>query len=239
MPQRSSDVAETFASNALLVGVASVLAIGLGALFVGYKSMFMLLGIVLIMGGALGLAYVFKQTRQIKQITSNDIVCPYCSAKNIFTEPPTESVTCQECSRLIPIFEGRILKVSQVRCGYCRHLNYYNEHSVGLICENCDREIPIATADGELQSGAFHKFVVKDDTAVYDLVLRSPGPKVEEVIPVLQQMLALNRNQVKQMLEETPVTLLTGIPKMKAEMLTAQLQAHDADARFEETKMQV
>jgi 4'-phosphopantetheinyl transferase EntD len=44
-------------------------------------------------------------------------------------------------------------------------------------------------------------------------------------------MLALNRNQVKQMLEEVPITLLTGIPRMKAEMLQAQLAAHQAHAQ--------
>jgi len=43
-------------------------------------------------------------------------------------------------------------------------------------------------------------------------------------------MLALNRNQVKQMLDETPVTLLTGITKRKALILQAQLASHDAIA---------
>jgi 4'-phosphopantetheinyl transferase EntD len=42
----------------------------------------------------------------------------------------------------------------------------------------------------------------------------------------------LNRNQVKQMLDELPVTLLTGIPRMKAEFLQAQLTANDAVAEF-------
>jgi hypothetical protein len=45
-------------------------------------------------------------------------------------------------------------------------------------------------------------------------------------------MLALNRNQVKQMLEELPVTLLTGIPRRKAEMLKAQLTIHDGIAEM-------
>lgn len=239
MPERSSDVVENFASNALMISLGSLGAIALGALFVSYRSMFMILGILLILMGVAGLVYAVKLTRQIKGVSSNDLTCPYCAAKNYYTEAPKESVTCAECSRLIPIFEGRILKVSQVRCGYCRHLNYYNEHSVGLICENCNREIPIATDSGELASAAFKKFVVTDDTAVYDLVLKDAGPKDEEVISVLQSMLALNRNQVKQMLEETPVVLLTGIPKMKAEMLCAQLTAHDAVASFNETQMQV
>jgi hypothetical protein len=45
-------------------------------------------------------------------------------------------------------------------------------------------------------------------------------------------MLALNRNQVKQMLDELPVTMLTGITKKKAEMLQAQLSIHDGEAEI-------
>ena len=43
-------------------------------------------------------------------------------------------------------------------------------------------------------------------------------------------MLAMNRNQVKQMLEEAPVVLLTGIPKKKAELLKAQIEMHHGKA---------
>ena len=63
-------------------------------------------------------------------------------------------------------------------------------------------------------------------------MLISYGHKTEEVINTLQHMLALNRNQVKAMLEDLPVTLLTGIPRKKAEMLKAQLATHDAAADF-------
>jgi hypothetical protein len=42
----------------------------------------------------------------------------------------------------------------------------------------------------------------------------------------------LNRNQVKQMLDELPVTVLTGITRKKAEMLKAQLTMHDAGVEF-------
>jgi hypothetical protein len=45
-------------------------------------------------------------------------------------------------------------------------------------------------------------------------------------------MLALNRNHVKQMFDELPVTLLTGIPRMKAELLQAQLATHGGFAEF-------
>ncbi|MCE9557511.1 MAG: ribosomal protein L7/L12 [Armatimonadetes bacterium] len=139
---------------------------------------------------------------------------------------------------MIPVQDGKILAVQQVRCGFCNHLNYYNETSVGLICEECDREIPIATVDGQLAPKSFHMFTRHDDDKYYDLVLLEAGKKTEEVISCLQHMLALNRNQVKQMLDELPVTLLTGINKMKADMLNAQLSAHDAVGQVAESKEQ-
>jgi hypothetical protein len=38
--------------------------------------------------------------------------------------------------------------------------------------------------------------------------------------------MSLNRNQVKQMMEAAPVTMFTGIPKMKAEAIQGQLRGH-------------
>ncbi len=75
-------------------------------------------------------------------------------------------------------------------------------------------------------------FAVVDDDDMYELVLTGAGHKEEELIQVLQQMLALNRNQVKQMLEEIPVTLLTGINRRKAELLKAQITVHDGQVEF-------
>ncbi|MFX9012007.1 hypothetical protein ABTN18_19845, partial [Acinetobacter baumannii] len=62
------------------------------------------------------------------------------------------------------------------------------------------------------------------------------GPKTEEMIDCLQHMLALNRNQVKQMFDELPVTLLTGIPKKKAELLSAQISSHGGTADISPSK---
>jgi hypothetical protein len=75
-------------------------------------------------------------------------------------------------------------------------------------------------------------FAVVDDDNLYELILIAHGHKTEELINALQHMLALNRNQVKQMLTELPVTLLTGIPRRKAEMLTAQLSIHEGLAEM-------
>ncbi len=52
------------------------------------------------------------------------------------------------------------------------------------------------------------------------------------MIQALQHMLALNRNQVKNMLNELPVTVLTGITRKKAEMLKAQLSIYEGEVEF-------
>ena len=67
---------------------------------------------------------------------------------------------------------------------------------------------------------------------MYEFILVAHGHKTEDLIESLQRMLALNRNQVKQMLQELPVTLLTGITRQKAEMLQAQLALHEAATEF-------
>jgi hypothetical protein len=75
-------------------------------------------------------------------------------------------------------------------------------------------------------------YAVTDDDRLYELVLTGTGHKNEELIASLQHMLALNRNQVKQMLSELPVAILTGISRKKAEMIQAQLSIHDGVAEF-------
>jgi ribosomal protein L7/L12 len=119
----------------------------------------------------------------------------------------------------------------QVRCGSCNALNFYSEKSEVLLCEECNREISISLDDDRAPKRI--AYARRDDDKLYELVLLSNGGhKTEELISALQHMLALNRNQVKQMLDELPVTLLSGIPRMKAEMLQTQLTANDAVAEF-------
>jgi ribosomal protein L7/L12 len=160
------------------------------------------------------------------------VACPYCEQINVLTEKPNAGFTCIHCARVIPVEpDGTILPVFQVRCGYCNSLNYYNEKSEALICEVCDREIPIST-NAETPRNLPRSFTIHDDDNLYELVLVDAGNKTEEVIKVLQQMLALNRSQVKQVIADAPVTLLTGITRKKAEMLQIQLGVHDASAEF-------
>jgi len=181
--------------------------------------------------GTIGIAcfgYAFYRAIEVRKVTSVAYTCPYCGVINELTEVAVADFTCVECHRLVPIIDGEIIDIAEVRCGYCNALNYYSAKSEFLICEECDREIPIHT-DEPTKVAPTYMFR-DDDESAYELVLSSPGPKTEEVIACLQQMLALNRNQVKQMLDETPVTLLTGITKRKALILQAQLASHDAIA---------
>ncbi|MBS1706413.1 MAG: hypothetical protein JST40_11090 [Armatimonadetes bacterium] len=235
--QRRSDVVETYSVLMLQYGIGGVVAVLLGGLMVYYRGMLMYLGILLLLAGLAALGYAIFCYNECRKVPPGTVIsCPYCHAKNTYTDTPADDQTCTECHRLMPIVEGRVLRVSQVRCGFCNTLNYYSEKSVGLICESCDREIPIAVAEGQSGSAAAHTYSFKQDTARYDLVLREGNAKSEQLIQHLQHLLALNRNQVKEILGNLPATLLTGIPRMKAEMLQKDLSHMDAVAEFSESR---
>lgn len=229
--QRSSDVRESTWADAFLYLGPGVLSLLVGVFGLWYKGGFIGLGYVgIALGSCLTIYGLFKGL-QARKVGSQRLDCVYCGLANYLAGPPEFDFRCEHCNRMIPIENGRPLPVSQVRCGFCNHLNYYSEKTEVLLCENCNRDVPISVDDDRPRKQAPRGFAVQDDDRLYELRLISGGPKVEEVIPVLQRMLALNRAQVKQLLEDAPVTLLTGIPKMKAEMLTAQLTAHEAVAQ--------
>lgn len=237
--ERSSSVKEQYVQRALMAGVPGLILIGVGVVLFLYQQSqggaLVPLSVVLMLIGVICLVYMATQLAAMKKVPSFPLVCPFCKHRNEFMEPALSDVRCDGCQRQIPIIEGRILQVWQVRCGFCNHLNYYSEKSTGLLCEECNREVPISTADGSAPKAkaAFDAYARHDDDRPYDLVLEDAGAKGEDLVACLQHMLALNRNQVKDMLEETPITLLTGIPKKKAELLKAQIEMHHgrADAR--------
>ena len=228
---RSSNIREIRAQRAILALVPGGLGLAFAFLLFFYASGWTegLRWVMLILSVA-AIVYGLWQLTELRKITSYTIVCPFCQGKNVFTDEPMSDVRCDHCNRDIPIVNGTQLKVFQVRCGYCNALNWYSGKSTGLICEQCDREIPIATDDENAPSKAFHAFARHDDDAPYNLVLLDPGPKHEEMIPVLQKMLALNRNQVKDLMDDVPMVLLQGVPKKKAELMAAQIQAHGGRA---------
>lgn len=229
--QRSSDVVEAHSERAVMAGIggAILLAIGIVLFLFRGDGMFTILSVMLLTGGAAAVLYAIYCAMQTRKVTNFEVVCPYCSTKVNLLTAPDRDVSCRSCLRMIPIVDGKPIKVTQVRCGYCNALNYYSDKTIGLLCEECNHEIPIARADGQM---GHSRFAVVDDDKTYELRLVAFDHVTEELISSLQQSLALNRNQVKQMLEELPCTLLTGIPKRKAEMLSAQLSVHGASCQF-------
>lgn len=227
--RRTSDAKEDVAFRAVVCLAPGLLALSLSIYLIVYDNAWTVgLKWVTLIASAAGMGYGIYHLLQFRKIKSNDIVCPFCEAYNVFTERPMEDVRCSECNREIPLLDGNIVKVFQVRCGFCNALNWYSEKSTGLICEECDRTIPISTSVDA--SPALKTFTRQDDNQPYDLVLTDCGRKSEELIPILQQMLALNRNHVKSIIDEIPVVLLQGVPKRKADMLATQIQVHGGSA---------
>lgn len=229
---RSSNIKEQLGQRALFAIVPGIVGLALGCTLVAYRGMFVALGYLLILMAVAAIVYGAIQFSHMRKITSFPVKCPFCNHKNDFSEEPAEDVRCEGCQRSIPIEAGRILAVEQVRCGFCNHLNYYSEKSTGLICENCNRVVPIANDNENRSKTTFEHYTIQDDDRPYDLILNLGSANNEELVSTLQQMLALNRNQVRQMFDELPVTLLTGIPKKKAELLKAQIDMHNGTAEF-------
>lgn len=231
--QRYSDVIERISEKAFYFFIGAVPCGAIGAILFKYRGDGMFLGLawVLVIAAVLLVLFGLFVVSQTRKVTSFSIECPICTEVNELTEKPEdEDVTCVACNHRIPIKDGKVLPVMQVRCGFCNSLNYYSDKTDLLICETCNHEIPIHQEEGRPVKHLPKGFAVVDDNMLYELVLVDPGKAGEDLVKALQTMLALNRNQVKDLLEETPVTLLQGITRMKADMLTAQLNVHGATA---------
>lgn len=234
---KTSDVIEERSEVALEYVLGGIVVLLLGLLLFRYNDYkygeyIKVASYVFIAAGIASAAYGFSRAWKVREVPGIGVECCYCKKINKVTEAPTSDFLCGYCNRSIPILDGTVMPVFQVRCGYCNELNYYNAKTEVLICEKCDHEIPIAQEEGKAKKHLPRGFVVQEDPNLYDLVLVETGPKSEELIPVLQHMLALNRKQVKEIMEEVPAVLLTGITFKKAEMLAAQLAAHDAKAQY-------
>lgn len=226
--EKAGERQEIHAQHAFMAIVPAVLCLIAGTtLNKWFQSWFPLFAPLLIGFGIILAIYALIQFVLSKFVNEIEVTCPYCKEKNLLVKTPESEFRCDSCQRMIPAEKGLLLQVFEVRCGYCNALNYYHEKSTGLICEGCNRVIPIANEESEDgPTKAFEMFSIHDDEDVYDLGLVDPGPKTEEMIDCLQHMLALNRNQVKQMFDELPVTLLTGVPKKKADLLSVQINSH-------------
>jgi ribosomal protein S27AE len=176
----------------------------------------------------------FQGTR----VASYTATCPYCGHDTEFIEEPKDDFTCGECHRRVPVQDGKVLDITGIRCGFCGALNFMSDKTQVLICEECDREIPLLDAKtGEMRHAA-KGFARADDESQYELVLVGiPKDKAaqDSLISTLQHMLAMTRNQVKEMFDSMPAVLLKGINRRKAEMLRAQIEAADGTADLRPT----
>lgn len=233
MANRVSDIIEGIGEQALTFGGLGILSLAAGLLFRRYSGGYLDgLSWVLILAGVGGIGFAIYRSITGTRIDRELVECVYCQTKNEFTSFPDEDFRCSSCNRLVPVANGKVMPVFQVRCGYCNTLNYYSEKTEVLICEECDREIPIAREDGRPTKHLMKAYSYQEDDKLYELILTGTGTKNEELIASLQHILALNRNQVKQMLSELPVTILTGISRKKAEMIQAQLSINEGVSEF-------
>lgn len=222
-PIRRSDIAESDIEKGLYwLGGAVGLAV-VGFLVYSYAIKHAVVGIAFILLTVTALGFAISEFYRVKKIPVVKVRCPYCNAASEFLETPKSDFTCQECHRRVAVDNGRILDVIEVKCGFCGSLQRFSERTEVALCEDCDHEIPLASSPtGEMRHMA-RGMAVEDDTKPYDLILIEPGTRMEEVTNNLQRVLALNRPQVKAILDQLPATLLTGVPKRKAQMLSDEL----------------
>ncbi len=233
--QRTSDLIELIAERAITFAFGGLVGLGISGVLLYYRGqtgMFVPLAVVLIVISLPLTLYSIYEATKIRKVSAHAVLCPFCEHNNQLVEAPESDINCRSCNRMVPITDGKILPVDQVRCGFCNALNYYSEKTEVLLCEECNHEIPIAGDDSKPTKSMPSFYAVQDDDSLYELVLVAHGYKTEDLINALQHMLALNRSQVKQILGELPAVLLTGINRKKAEMLKAQLSIHDGLAEF-------
>jgi hypothetical protein len=230
--ERSTDLVEERSETAVLWGGGGIALMAIGAIFWYFQRdggsliYFGMLMTVLGLGCASYAGYSLMQIRKVQHFGYD---CPYCKAKNRLAAEPETDFICIDCHRLIPVRDRKVLPVHRVVCGYCKEPSFYSDKTNVLLCENCNHEIPITKADGSV---AHSRFAVQEDNRTYELSITGYEHATEELVSCLQHMLALNRNQVKDLLTSLPVVLLTGIPKKKAEMLAAQLASNGAAADY-------
>jgi ribosomal protein S27E len=233
--QYAEDVKEKITTQVILILIPGLLMLMAGILmtFVYPGSLGAGLGWVLLLAGIGLTGFGFHTMFKAKGVTEYRLDCPFCGATNVLTDQPDGDIRCTDCQRMVPILNGLVLRVFQVRCGYCQHLNYYSEKSSILICENCDSEIPIAADVEAPAASVIHQYARQEDTNLYDLVLLETDNRTEKLIGCLQAMLALNRNQIKKILEAAPATLYREIPKKKAELLLRDIEAAGGRATYQ------
>src|SRR5476651_2541183 len=170
---RASDVIEILAERSLMIGIAGLSSLAIGALLIRYKGQGYLSGLITVLFavGAIGVCLSTYFAFQVRKVTTHDIKCPFCEDSNVLVDAPGEDFPCVKCNRMIPIIEGKTIPVAQVRCGYCNELNFYSQKTEVLLCEKCNHEIPISVDENGPKKKIPASFVVTDDEALYELQL--------------------------------------------------------------------
>lgn len=220
MPQRSSDIVETYLARTLGVGALAVVFLALGGVMFAFRGdSGTPLAVVLLLIGVGCLAYALYSFVKSRAVSSYKMECPMCGATNGFESAPESDVVCRQCHRTIPIEKGVVLPLKQISCGACQESNWYSDHTKILICEACGREIAIARPGGEF--GA--TYAVQDDARPYEVVLVAFEHATDELIEALQHRLGTNRSHVRTLLTDLPSVVLTNVPRQKAELLRSEL----------------
>lgn len=232
--QRSSDIFEVIAEHTILFMGSGIAVTAFGYLLYRYRGEGTLLPLsfVLMFIGICFVGAAVFSLFKVRKVKIVPVECPFCQTVNELTDQPEDDFDCVNCHRMIPVQDHKVLPVSQVQCGFCQTLNYYSDKTEVLLCENCNHEIPISVGPDGPSKTLPKGFAVTEDEAFYELVLTDAGKNHEDMISAMQRMLALNRNQVKDILDHLPQTLLTGINRRKAEMLQAQITVHGASAEI-------
>lgn len=226
MPQRSSDLVETYMARAFGAGGLAVVVLGAGAvMFVFRGDSGLPLAIVLLAIGFCLLAYAVFCAVASRRVGSFKLECPMCRASNGFEAMPMDDVVCRGCHRKIPIENGKLLPLKQISCGACHESNWYSDHTKILLCEACGREIAINRADGGAMGATY---AVQDDARPYELVLIAYEPGHDDLADALQELLGVNRAQIRTLLTELPSVVLSNVPRQKAEMLKKRLSQYGA-----------
>ena len=219
MPQRSSDLVETHIARALGTGGLGAIVLVAGLVMFAFRGdSGTPLAVVLLSIGVALLAYAAFCLVKSRGVSSFKLACPMCDASNGFEAMPTTDVVCRECHRTIPIENGRLMPLRQISCGACDESNWYSDRTKHLLCEACGREIAIAQ-----QGPGAAIYGVADDARPYELVLIAYEQGHDDLVDALQQLLGVNRAQVRDLLTNLPSVVLTNVPRQKAEMLKAEL----------------
>ncbi|MEP0764952.1 MAG: hypothetical protein HRF45_00210 [Fimbriimonadia bacterium] len=224
-PIRRSDVAEKDIEAGIYWLIGSLVVALLGFLFGRYGGggPVSTVGWIILAVTPIGLIVSGTKFYAAKNVPGVPVLCPYCHSKTYFLAPPAGDFTCDNCHRRVAVEDGKPLRVIEVKCGFCGSLQRFSERTEVALCEECDHEIPLASSETGHMKHLAKGIALEEDPRPYDLILVAPGPQVEPLIGRLQQVLALPRNQVKDMLVSLPVTLLHGIPMRKAKMLHDEL----------------